>query len=124
MFFEWGKKKNLKDQSEMQIVLARQNVDTMMETVELEARKAFQAYEQAKEELEIAHEVFAARQDAAADAKTPVEVMTAQSAAAKSGLELMQAELNYRLSHAKLNAAIGRSSKTNDSEGKFRKAGS
>jgi outer membrane protein TolC len=106
-FWDWGKRRNLKDQREMQIILARQNVATVTDTVELEARKAFQAYEQAVEDLEIAEETVAARQDGEGDAKAPADVMAAKGATARAQLDLMQARLNYRLAHAKLCAAIG-----------------
>jgi hypothetical protein len=77
-------RRNLKDQREMQIILARQNVATVTETVELEARKAFQAYEQAVDDLEIAEETVAVRQDGEGDAKAPADVMSAKGATAKA----------------------------------------
>jgi len=105
--WDWGKRRNVRDQRQMQIVLAHQNVATVVEEVELEARKAFQAYEQAAEDLDIAEETVAARQDAENEGKSPADVMAAKAATAKSQLDLMQARLNYRLAHAKLSAAIG-----------------
>jgi outer membrane protein TolC len=107
-FVDWGKRNRIKCQRETQIVMARRNVEAMIETVQLEARSAFLAYEQAEEELQIANETVAARHDAESDAKTVADAMTAKAATAKAGLEQMQAELNFRLAHARLLAATGR----------------
>jgi outer membrane protein len=106
-FWDWGKRRHLKDQRETQIFLARQNLATVMETVELDARKAYQACEQAAGDLDIAQETVSVHHDAEGEAKDPAAVMSAKAATAKSQLDLMQAQLNYRLAHAKLSAAIG-----------------
>jgi outer membrane protein TolC len=106
-FVDWGKRNRVTCQRETQIVMAHRNVDVIIESVQLETRKAFLAYEQAEEELQIANETVAARQDAEGDAKTVAEVMAAKAATAKAGLEQMQAELYFRLAHAKLLAIIG-----------------
>ena len=75
--------------------------------MQLEARKAFFTFKQAEEQLQIAREMAETRQEAEKDAKLPPELMAAKAATAKAALELMQAELNYRLAHAKVLAAIG-----------------
>lgn len=106
-FWDWGKRKEVKRQRETQIAVAHQNVEVTIETVQLEARKAFLAYRQAEEDLKIANEVVTARQDAEKDAKDPAALLAAKAATAKAQLEQMQAELNARLAHAKLLAAIG-----------------
>jgi outer membrane protein TolC len=132
-FWDWGKRGHVKRQRETQIALAGQNVRVITETVQLEARKAFFAFKEAEEELAIAKEVVQAREEAEkgvnADVKTlePLAAMlakdaaakelagkalgtmalTAKAATAKAQLELMQAEVNYRIAHAKLQAAMG-----------------
>ena len=106
-FWDWGKRKEVKRQREAQIALAHQNVDVMIETVQLEARKAFLAFKQSEEELRIANDVVKVRQEAEQEAKDPATALTAAAATAKAHLEQMQAEVNYRLAHAKLLAAIG-----------------
>jgi outer membrane protein TolC len=106
-FVDWGKRNRVRCQRETQIAMARRNVDVMIETVQLEARKTFLAYQQTEEELQIASETVAARKDAEGDAKSVPEVMAAKAATAKAGLEQMQAELYYHLAHAKLLAIIG-----------------
>jgi outer membrane protein TolC len=106
-FWDWGKRREVKRQRETQIAMAHHNVDVMIETVQLDARKAFLAYKQAEEESQIAGEVVKARQDAEKEAKDPQAMLTTKAATAKAQLEQMQAELNYRLAHAKLLAAVG-----------------
>ena len=105
--WDWGKRRNVRDQRQMQLVLAHRNVAAVMEAVEIDARKAFQAYEQAQEDLAIAEETVAARQDAEGESQDSKDVMAAKGATAKSQLDLMQAKLNYRLAHAKLCAIVG-----------------
>jgi outer membrane protein TolC len=105
--FEWGKRGEVKRERETQIAAATRNVEAVAETVALDARKAFLALKQAEEELRIANEVVKIDQDAEKDAKTPAALVAAKAATAKAQLDQMQAELNYRLAHAKLLAAIG-----------------
>lgn len=107
MLFEWGKRKDIVRQRETQIAMAMKNVEATRETVELEARKAFLAYKQAEQDFEIAKEVAAVREDAEKGIKALPDLLTAKAATAKAQLAEMQAELNYRLAHAKLLAAIG-----------------
>jgi outer membrane protein TolC len=106
-FVDWGKRREVKRQREAQIALAHKNVEVVSETVQLDARKAFLAFKHAEQELQIANETVAARQDAEKEAKQPAEVLTAKADTARAQLDQMQAELNYRLVHAKLLAAIG-----------------
>ena len=106
-FWDWGKRKEVKHQRATQIALAHHKVEVVIATVQLEARKAFLAFKQAEEQLQIASEVVKAHQEAEQEAKDPAAVLAAKAATAKAQLELMQAELNYRLAHAKLLAAIG-----------------
>jgi outer membrane protein TolC len=106
-FFDWGKRRNILRQRETQIALAAQNVTVTIETVRQEAHKAYLAYRQAEQNLEIATETAKANQELEAQAQDPATRMAAQAATAKAALEQMQAELAYRLAHAKLLAAIG-----------------
>jgi outer membrane protein TolC len=106
-FWDWGKRKEVKRQRETQIALAHHNVQVMIETVQLEARKAFLAFKQAEQDLQIANEVVKARQEAEQEAKDQPAMVAAKAATAKALLDQMQAELTYRLAHAKLLAAIG-----------------
>jgi X-X-X-Leu-X-X-Gly heptad repeat protein len=104
---DWGKRSCVIHQRELQMMMANKNVQATAETVQLDARKAYQAYTQAQGELQIANEVVAASVDGVKEAKDLAAVMTAKSAAAKSELDLMKAELAFRLAQIKLLAAIG-----------------
>src|SRR5262249_13241157 len=107
MIFEWGKRKQVLRERATQMALAVPNVGATKETVMLDARKAFLACKQAEEELKIAGEVVSARQDAQKEAKQMPDIMAAAAATAKAQLDQMQAEVTYRVAHAKLLAAVG-----------------
>jgi hypothetical protein len=94
-------------QRNTQIALARQNLLATQQKVQLEARKAFGAFEQASEAYQLAGEMVRARKDAEKSAETPAAVVEAKQATAKAELELMKAEIAYRVAHAQLLAAIG-----------------
>jgi outer membrane protein len=106
-FVDWGKRRNVKFQREAQIALAMQNVEVMAESIRADARKAFTAYKQAEEALAIAKETLEVRAEAAKAAQGMPAIMAAQAAAAKAQLDLLQAEVDYKIAHAKLAAAVG-----------------
>jgi outer membrane protein TolC len=106
-FVDWGKRREVKRQREAQIALAGQNVRVVTESVQLEARKAFHAYKLAQSEAQIAAEVLRARRDAEKDAKEPHAAGAAKAATAKAQVEQMEADVAYRVAHAKLLGAIG-----------------
>ncbi len=107
LFVDWGKRRMVKHQRETQLAMAHRNVDAVAESVQLEARKAYAAFKQTSEQLTIANEFVAAHQQAEKGAKDAATMMTLKGATAKAQLEQMMAELNYRVAHAKLAAAIG-----------------
>jgi outer membrane protein TolC len=107
MLFEWGKRRQVVQQRDMQIAMAAKNVEVVRETVQIEARKRFQLFQQAHEGLQIAGEVVAARQDAEKGIQGLPAIMTAKGNTAKAQLDYMQAEVNYRLAHAKLQEVTG-----------------
>jgi outer membrane protein TolC len=104
---DWGKRREVKFQRQMQISMAIQNVEAVREKVMLDARRAFYAYKKADEELALAREIVQVREEAEKQAKTPQEQLNTRSASAKAMLELMQAEVNHRLEHVKLCKSIG-----------------
>jgi outer membrane protein TolC len=106
-FVDWGKRKNVKFQREAQIALAIQNVEVVADSIRSDARKAFTAYKQAEEALAIAKETLEVRAESVKAAKEAPAVMAAQAAAAKAQLDLLQAEVDYKVAHAKLQAAVG-----------------
>ena len=82
-------------------------VEVTRAKVQLEARKAYVAYEQAREDYRLAGEMVAARRDAEKAGMDPAAVMTLKAATAKAELEYMKAEIAYRVAHAQLTEKIG-----------------
>lgn len=107
IFVDWGKRRHVKHQREFQISQAQKNVQATIDKVVLEARQAYGGFEQADEALGLAREMVDARRDAEGAAKLPAEIPAAKAATAKAELELLHAEANYRVAHAKLMGMIG-----------------
>jgi outer membrane protein TolC len=105
-FFEWGKKRDVKRQRELDIALAHQNVQVVMDKVQLDARKAYTAYDQAREAYRLAGEMIQARKEAE-KAATGLAAAQAKADTAKAELDQMKAEIDYRVAHAKLAGLIG-----------------
>jgi outer membrane protein TolC len=105
-FFEWGKRRDVKRQREMDIAMAHQNVRVTIDKVRLEARKAYGHYDQARAEYRLAGEMVQARKDAEKAASGPAAAQ-AKADTAKAELEYMKAEIAYRVAHAQLTGLIG-----------------
>jgi outer membrane protein TolC len=103
--FEWGKKRDIKRQRDMDIALAHQSVRVASDKIQLQARKAYSSYEQSREALRIAGEMVQARKDAVKTATPPLATQ-ANADAARAELEYMKAEITYRVAHAQLSALI------------------
>jgi outer membrane protein TolC len=106
-FVDWGKRGDIRRQRETQIALANQNLRATREKVDAEARKLFGAFEQAREALRLAEELVKARKEAEKGAATPAAIAEVKQATAKAQLELMKAEIAYRVAHTQLTAAVG-----------------
>jgi outer membrane protein TolC len=104
--FEWGKKKDVVKQREALIAVASQNVSVVSDKVQLETRKAFVAFEQSREALQLATEMAQARRDAE-KAAAGEAALQAKADTAKAELEQMKAEIAYRVAHAKLAGMLG-----------------
>jgi outer membrane protein TolC len=105
-FWEWGKKRDVKRQRDADIALAHQNVRVVTDKVQLETRKAFGEYEQAREEWHLAGELAKARKEAEKAATSAAAAFQAKSDTTKAELEAMKAEITYRVAHAKLSGMI------------------
>jgi outer membrane protein TolC len=101
-FWDWCKRGEVKRQRETTIALAHQNLRVTIDRVEQEARKAFGSYEQAREAFGLGQEMVQARKEAEKGATTPAAMLAAKAATAKAELELMKAEIAYRVAHAQL----------------------
>jgi outer membrane protein TolC len=106
-FVDWGKRRHVDQQRRFQIAQANQNIQATIDKVVLEARQAYAGFEQAEEGMTLAAEMVRARRDAEGSARDVTAIQAAKVATAKAELEQMQAEANYRVSHAKLMEAIG-----------------
>jgi outer membrane protein TolC len=106
-FWDWGKRGDVRRQRETDIALANQSLRVAREKVEGEARKSFGAFEQAREALRLAEEMVKARKEAEKGAATPASIAETKQATAKAQLELMKAEIAYRVAHTQLAAAVG-----------------
>lgn len=105
--WEWGKKKDVRRQRETLIAVARQNVEVTADKVRLEARKAFNSYEQARQGYRLAAELVQARKSAEKAAVGP-DAFQAKADTSKAELEQMKAEITYRVAHAQFAALIGK----------------
>jgi outer membrane protein TolC len=105
--FEWGKKKDVVRQRQALIAVASQNLAVVMDRVQLEARKAYGAFEAAREAFGLAGEMVQARKEAEKVAAGEAKLIEAKSDTAKAELEQMKAEIAYRVAHAKLAGLLG-----------------
>jgi Outer membrane efflux protein len=106
-FFDWGKRRRVKDQRETQIAQASYNVRATIEKVRLETVQTYVGYQKAQQAFGLAKDMVEARKDGEGRHKYPEGLATAKAATAKSELELIQAEIAYRVAHARLVGAIG-----------------
>jgi outer membrane protein TolC len=106
-FWDWGKRKQERLQRMTQLALANQNVQVTIETVQEDARKTYLAYKQAEQELQIARETVQVQEEAEQGLQEPAAVLQAKAATAKAQLDLLQADLTYRLAQIKLLAVVG-----------------
>jgi outer membrane protein TolC len=103
--FEWGKKRDVVHQRQMDIAMAHRNLEVTADKVRLEARKAYDHYDQAREEYQLAGEMVQARQEAEKAAAGPA-ALQAKAESAKAELLQMKAEIGYRVAHAQLMGLI------------------
>jgi outer membrane protein TolC len=104
-FFEWGKNRDVKRQRELDIALAHQNVQVVSDKVQLDARKAYVAYDQAREAYRLSGDMVQARKEAE-KAVSGAAAMQAKADTSKAELDRMKAEIDYRVAHAKLAGLI------------------
>lgn len=100
-FWDWRKRKQVVRQRNTQISMAHQNLEVTIDRLQLEVRKAFVSYEQAREANELAGQMVQARADAEKGAAGPA-MLQVKAETAKAQLEAMKAEIVYRVAHAQL----------------------
>jgi outer membrane protein TolC len=104
-FWDWGKRRQVKFQRQTLVAVAHQNVQVAVDKVQLEARKAYISYEQARDAYRLAGEMVQARKDAEKAAQGPA-VLQAKADTSRAELEAMKAEITYRVAHAQLAALL------------------
>jgi outer membrane protein TolC len=104
-FWEWGKRRDVKWQRQTTLALAQQNLRVTIDKVQLEARKTYGTFEQAREAYKLAEEMVQARKDAEKGA-AGAAAMQAKAETSKAELEAMKAEIAYRVAHAQLLGVI------------------
>src|SRR5262249_13333032 len=107
-FWDWGKRREVKWQRESLIAVAEQNLRVVMDKAQQDARKAYVEFEQAREAHRLAGDMVQACKDAEKGARTLETVKATKTATAKAELELMKAEIAYRVAHAKLAGLLGK----------------
>jgi outer membrane protein TolC len=105
-FWEWGKKRDVKLQREADVAMAHQNLQVTADKVQLDARKAYDSFDQAREANRLAGEMVQARREAEKGATDAATMLAAKGETAKAELEAMKAEIAYRVAHAQLAALI------------------
>jgi outer membrane protein TolC len=106
-FWEWGKKRDVISQRECDISMARQSLNVTRDKVALEARKTYGSFEQAWVVYQLAQEMSQARQDVERTAADQAAALAAKAATAGAQLDLMKAEISFRVAHAQLHATVG-----------------
>jgi outer membrane protein TolC len=102
-FWEWGKRRDVKRQRQTDVALANENVRVVTDKVQLDARKAYGAFEQAREAYRLAGEMVQARREAEKGAAGPAAVQ-AKADTSRAELEQMKAEIAFRVAYAQLAA--------------------
>ncbi len=106
-FWDWGKRRDLVRQRETDIAMAHQNLQVTIDKAQADARKTFGSFQQAREAYHLAGQMVQARQDAERAAAGPAAGQ-AKVDTSKAQLELMKAEISYRVANAQLTGVIGR----------------
>jgi outer membrane protein TolC len=104
-FWDWRKRNDVCQQRQADLAMAHQNLLVVSGKVQAEARKSFGAFQQALASYRLAQEMVEACKDAERGAHDPATIMSTKAATATAELELMKAEIAYRVAHAQLAAA-------------------
>jgi outer membrane protein TolC len=104
-FWDWGKRREIKQQRDTQIAMAHENLRVTMDKVQLDARKAYVAFEQAREAFQLAGEMVKARKEVEKSA-TGAAALQAKADTSKAELEYMKDEIAYRVAYAQVAALV------------------
>jgi outer membrane protein TolC len=107
-FFEWGKRRSTVREREQFVSLAQLKVEQTQDEIRQKALKAFREVEQDREALQIAQEMAKVRQEAEEKAVAPADRFAASKALMQSHVDLVKADLAYRVAYAQLMSLLGR----------------
>jgi outer membrane protein TolC len=107
-FFEWGKRKNTIREREMMVAMALAKVSQTQDEVRDNAQKEFREVEQANAALKNATDLLELRKEAVKTASTPTAALAAAKAQMLAEIDLVKADLTYRLAIANLGSLVGK----------------
>jgi outer membrane protein TolC len=113
-FVDWGKRRNTIRERENMIAMAQLKCQQVQDTVRQNAAKAFREYQQDADILKTAQAMVEARQAAVKKATTPeaahdpTALIAANKAFGLAQVDLVKAEMNYRVAAAKVMNLMGR----------------
>jgi outer membrane protein TolC len=107
-FFAWGKRKNTVREREEFVRLAGLKVEQTRDEVRQKALKAFREMEQDRDALQAAEEMAKLRQEAEQQAAAPAVKFAAAKDRMQAEVDLVKADLAYRVTVVKLLSLLGR----------------
>jgi outer membrane protein len=113
-FVDWGKRRNTIRERENMIAMAQLKCQQVQDTVRQNAIKAFREYQQDADILKTAEAMVQARQAVVKKATTPeamhdpAALIAANKALGLAQVDLVKAQMNYRVAAAKVLNAMGR----------------
>jgi len=112
-FVDWGKRRNTMHGAQNLVALANLKVRTTQDEVRQKTLKAFRELEQALETIKAAQEMVALRKEAEKKATTPEALtnpgplLTAGKKRLEAEIDVVKADLAYRMAYVELMALIG-----------------
>jgi outer membrane protein TolC len=107
--FEWGKRKHTVRERETLIAMAALKVRQVEDEVRDKALKAFREFQEDRAALTLAEQKVELRKEAEKEARAPADRFAAAKARMEAEVDLVKADLAYRIAHVKLMALLGKS---------------
>jgi outer membrane protein TolC len=104
--FAWGKRKHTVNERETLVSMASLKLQQTQDEVRQKALKAFREFGETKQTLVLAEGLDKLRKEAEKAAEEPVEKFAAAKAAMEAAVDLVKADLAYRVAYVKLMALI------------------
>jgi outer membrane protein TolC len=101
-FWDWGKRRNTVRERQNLVALATLKLQQTEDDVRQKILKAFREVEQDRETVKNAEEMVALRKEAQKKAATPADQMAAAKALMQASIDLIKAQMTYRVGYAHL----------------------